>query len=296
MAQTKKLIIAIIGSSLISSLVTLAAVQHFHSNLPLSEHALNHTPESTHTLSRQPVKHKKRLASAQRTQPPTLDKLRWNVPDPPIEPTQSLSPPSKALPDRTPFIETPTLLDDPLKNHIYAGHVSIGEREYALMEAGGGQEGIWLEEDDELLGFTVESIDGSEIRLRQGSLERSIPISDRFNAVPLLKDSPYEVKPDPGSLTAFRGQVGQTFYFQVTGRLSGSVWGSDVYTDDSALAVAAVHAGVLRDGQDGVVKVIMLPSRVQYEGSTRNGVTTSSYGTFDGSYRVDPAPRPKTGK
>ncbi len=95
------------------------------------------------------------------------------------------------------------------------------------------------------------------------------------------------VQPDPGNLTAYRGKVGQTFRFLVTGSTSGSVWGTDVYTDDSHLATAAVHAGVLREGEKGVVTVTILPGRASYEGSTRFGVTSKSYGAWSGSFQFE---------
>src|SRR5262249_30563196 len=90
----------------------------------------------------------------------------------------------------------------------------------------------------------------------------------------------------PG-LTKFRGLDRNVFYFVVTGSAEGSVWGTDVYTDDSSLAVAAVHAGILRPGQKGLVKVAILPGREKYEGSTRNGVTTQGYSAWHGSYRIE---------
>ncbi|MEX0717099.1 MAG: LCCL domain-containing protein, partial [Planctomycetaceae bacterium] len=119
-----------------------------------------------------------------------------------------------------------------------------------------------------------------------------------------------KVLPDPVSLTAHRGQVGKAFLFSITGRTAvpyvgpipeigepreyaaggGNVWGSDIYTDDSTLAVAAVHAGVLQDGQTGIVKVTILPGRDSYTGSTRNGVTTHDYGAWAGSYWVEKGP------
>src|SRR6185369_1403563 len=63
---------------------------------------------------------------------------------------------------------------------------------------------------------------------------------------------------DPGTLKNFRGQLGKTLLFEVTGAANGSVWGSGVYTDDSTLATAAVHAGVLKVGEKGAVKVTIL--------------------------------------
>jgi hypothetical protein len=92
--------------------------------------------------------------------------------------------------------------------------------------------------------------------------------------------------PDPGNLQAFAGQVGKTFWFKVTGAASGTVWGTKVYTSDSALAVAAVHAGVLKVGQTGVVRVQIVAPPASYQGSTHNGVTSSPYGPWPAAYRV----------
>jgi LCCL domain len=94
---------------------------------------------------------------------------------------------------------------------------------------------------------------------------------------------------DPGSLTAHRASVGKTLLFEVTGSDSGSVYGTGVYTDDSALAAAAVHAGVLAVGQKGVVKVTILPGQDSYSGSTRHGITSSEWGNWQGSFRVEAA-------
>ena len=99
-------------------------------------------------------------------------------------------------------------------------------------------------------------------------------------------EAPINVQPDPGSLTNFQQYVGKTFYFRVTGRPGGSVWGSDVYTTDSQLSTVAVHAGVIKQGQTGIVKVTIMPGQNGYGGSTRNGISTSGYGPYPGSYRV----------
>lgn len=97
------------------------------------------------------------------------------------------------------------------------------------------------------------------------------------------------VRGDPVDLVRFRGKDGQSFCFNIVGRTDGPVWGTDVYTDDSTLAVAAVHAGVARPGQPATVRVTILPPRDHYDGSTRNGVTTMSYDQWYGSFRVEPA-------
>ena len=66
----------------------------------------------------------------------------------------------------------------------------------------------------------------------------------------------------------------------------GSIWGTDVYTTDSKLAMAAVHAGVVKPGETGVVRLKILASPPSYAGSFRNGVRTSPYGVFGGAYQI----------
>ncbi len=88
----------------------------------------------------------------------------------------------------------------------------------------------------------------------------------------------------PGNLVGYRNRVGQTFEFTVTGATGGAVWGTDVYTDDSSIARAAVHAGVVAVGQSRVVTVTILPGQSSYPASTRNGVTSASWGAWSGSY------------
>ncbi len=64
----------------------------------------------------------------------------------------------------------------------------------------------------------------------------------------------------------------------------GFVWGTDTYTLDSSLALTAVHAGVLKTGQTGVVRVKILGPQAGFQGSTRNGVTSMPYGFYNGGY------------
>ena len=88
----------------------------------------------------------------------------------------------------------------------------------------------------------------------------------------------------------FQAPPGVFFYTEVTGTLNDGVWGTDVYSFRSSLSTAAVHAGALRPGERGLVKVTILPGQSQYRGSTRNGVTSRDFGAFHKSYRVQRAP------
>ncbi len=91
----------------------------------------------------------------------------------------------------------------------------------------------------------------------------------------------------PDSLEDLCRQVGQSFYFRVTGNTNGSVWGTDTYTGDSWLPTAAVHAGAVKLGETRVVRVTTVPPLNQYQGSTRHGITSSEYGPYDTAYRVE---------
>jgi hypothetical protein len=104
-----------------------------------------------------------------------------------------------------------------------------------------------------------------------------------------LTAGPIVAQPDPGTTGGLRAQNGKVFYFEVTGANAGTVWGTDIYTDDSPIAMAAVHAGVLKVGEKAVVKVTILPGQASYSGSMRNGISTSDYGPWSGSFKVEPA-------
>ena len=97
---------------------------------------------------------------------------------------------------------------------------------------------------------------------------------------------------DPGSLTAYRGKNGQTFSFRVIGTDAGSAWGGSngVYTDDSRLGKAAVHAGLLKNGQEGVITVTIMPGQASYSGNNQNGISTANYGGWQGSFRFASTP------
>ncbi|MDX1947623.1 MAG: LCCL domain-containing protein [Pirellulaceae bacterium] len=113
-------------------------------------------------------------------------------------------------------------------------------------------------------------------RLRHQSLIPQGPVEDETEALP-----------DPGNLKAYESQHGKVFAFTVTGAAGGGgLWGTGTYTTDSRLALAAVHAGVLKVGETGVVRVKMQPSPDSFAGSTQNGVTSSGYPRYSGAYEV----------
>jgi outer membrane protein OmpA-like peptidoglycan-associated protein len=71
----------------------------------------------------------------------------------------------------------------------------------------------------------------------------------------------------------------------------GSVWGMDIYTADSSVCRAALHAGVVAKS-GGAVMVLPEAGRQAYPGVTRNGVSSSNHGSYRGSFRFAAAPAP----
>lgn len=89
-------------------------------------------------------------------------------------------------------------------------------------------------------------------------------------------------------LRSLEGKIGQSFFYEVTGEEHGALWGTEVYTSDSWLATACVHAGLLRPGETGTVKVTIASPPPVFNGSTRNGVSSGSWTTgWSGAYRVE---------
>ena len=92
----------------------------------------------------------------------------------------------------------------------------------------------------------------------------------------------------PDNMKSFRGQNGRSFILRVTGKTNGRIWGGqdNIYTDDSDISTAVVHAGILRAGQSGIVTIKVLAGQASYPSISRNGVNSSNYGKYDGSYQI----------
>ena len=85
---------------------------------------------------------------------------------------------------------------------------------------------------------------------------------------------------------SLRGKNGQQFSFGCPGggTASGRLWGTDTYTDDSSICTAAVHAGLITAARGGTVTIEIRAGASSYKGSLRNGVTSSDYGAWHGSF------------
>uniref|UniRef100_A0A1I8JEL7 VWFA domain-containing protein n=1 Tax=Macrostomum lignano TaxID=282301 RepID=A0A1I8JEL7_9PLAT len=127
---------------------------------------------------------------------------------------------------------------------------------------------------------------GEVSRLRSGTFNKNavVELSGTVDANEFSSRCK-RVRSTPSSLSSYKSKVGQCFEFRVTGRLRGNVWGSGIYTADSSLSKAAVHAGIVRNGQTKYIRVRVLRGRSSYRSTRRNGVKTRRYGRYRLSYK-----------
>jgi hypothetical protein len=104
---------------------------------------------------------------------------------------------------------------------------------------------------------------------------------------PFAPNAPSIDEPWRAEATEHRGLYGESFdYVCSPDGTFGLIWGTDTYTDDSSVCTAGVHQGVITRELGGTVRINIRPALARYVGTTRNGVTTKSFGTWDGSYQV----------
>ena len=81
-----------------------------------------------------------------------------------------------------------------------------------------------------------------------------------------------------------RGKVGELYCYKVIGSNEGTVWGNGIYTDDSNIAKAAVLEGKCKIGEYAIVSIKIIEAKSNYDSCSKNGISTSSWGHWDGSY------------
>ena len=84
--------------------------------------------------------------------------------------------------------------------------------------------------------------------------------------------------------------IGKIYRITITGTTGGAIWGTDIYTSDTYIPCAAVHAGFIANGETKEVYIKVVQGLSEYIGSTRNGVSTSGYGGWGLSYQFVSAP------
>lgn len=113
------------------------------------------------------------------------------------------------------------------------------------------------------------------------------------NSATTTKETPAvdekDIKPLPtsGNLVEFEEAADTTLIFKITGRTTGKVIGKGPYDTESDLATAAVHAGALKDGELGLVKVTIKAPVESFSGSEANGVTSIAQDQSAPSFTIE---------
>ncbi len=118
------------------------------------------------------------------------------------------------------------------------------------------------------------------------------------SAPPLLEPLPIEETGVPQQTTTpiqtiswsiradrFRGRWGDdiTLYCPPNGTPQ-QIWGSDIYSDNSSICTAAVHAGFITVEEGGAIAIRILPGQSTYSESSQNGITSSRIDQWQGSF------------
>jgi hypothetical protein len=70
------------------------------------------------------------------------------------------------------------------------------------------------------------------------------------------------------------------------GSTAGPLWGTDIYTNDSAICVAAVHAGAITAAAGGVVTIAGASNAGPFPASERHGIASKQWGSAPSAFRV----------
>lgn len=112
-------------------------------------------------------------------------------------------------------------------------------------------------------------------------------LSKTANILNLERGEPVPVQPIDWDTNAldFRERLEQELTFVCPpGGAIGVVWGTDIYTDDSSICSAAVHAGIITSINGGRVTFRIKPGETRYQGTERNSVLSQSFERWEGSF------------
>ncbi len=122
--------------------------------------------------------------------------------------------------------------------------------------------------------------------LKEGKLDEALAVRNRLRG---LRSDLFGVKPDPGNMTEYGpSDYGKSLLFEIVGSNDGNIWGTDAYTGDSRVAVAAVHSGAVRIGERALVRVGLIDGTERvFDGSERYGIRSLDYGNYSLGFTVD---------
>lgn len=76
------------------------------------------------------------------------------------------------------------------------------------------------------------------------------------------------------------------YVYSITGTTGGAIYGTDVYTDDSHISKAVVHAGLVAGDGTAIIRLTRLGRQSSFRASTQNGVFSEGWGNWPRSYSV----------
>ncbi|HEX3147808.1 MAG TPA: LCCL domain-containing protein [Gemmataceae bacterium] len=195
-----------------------------------------------------------------------LTKQITATPQPP-----SPSPPSRSA-SRPPFNDNASRKPQASASRLYPKNIPPWFKEYDT--DGDGQVGLyeWLAKKDERQEFHKYDLNG----------DGYITVEELIRSGQYLTNTA-----PPQTIHGLGSEVGDFYYFHLTGSTRGTVWGTKVYTGDSSLAATAVHAGVLKVGETGFVKVNILAGQDRYEGTEQNGVSSQPFDMYPKSFSIE---------
>ena len=132
--------------------------------------------------------------------------------------------------------------------------------------------------DWQLSGHSVSlSSDGQILAVGAYDADRGLSNNGAIRVYKLTTYATTLVSSPPANMTGY--SFSDTIYrMTITGNSStGSVWGTNIYTSDSNIARAAVHAGVIANGETKEIYLKMERAQYKYYGSTINSVTTTDF-------------------
>lgn len=111
-------------------------------------------------------------------------------------------------------------------------------------------------------------------------------VSTGRNALPSAQELPGQIN------CQLRGQElpgdagKQTTVYCPPGCGRATAWGTDLYSDDSSICTAAIHAGVITAADGGLVRVTIENGGRNFAASVRNGITTSRWRSWPRGFSV----------
>lgn len=109
-------------------------------------------------------------------------------------------------------------------------------------------------------------------------------LSDQLDTAKIYS-SAILISPSNDMMAYSESDIGKVYKMTITGQIGGVCWGTDIYTHDSYIPSAAVHAGVIANGETKQVYIKIVEGKNSYPASIRNGISTAEWGSWGLSYQ-----------